>query len=74
MINFPLRASPVDTEMLKKMVYENTRNYVNQRAQGKEVNQYWIVPDAKGDSGILYVMSPVYASGKFIGLIGIERA
>ncbi|QUT00413.1 two-component system sensor histidine kinase RcsC [Proteus terrae] len=74
MINFPLRASPVDTEMLKKMVYENTRNYVNQRAQGKETNQYWIVPDAKGDSGILYVMSPVYASGKFIGLIGIERA
>ncbi|QAV21887.1 two-component system sensor histidine kinase RcsC [Proteus hauseri] len=74
MINFPLRASPIDTEMLKKMVYENTRNYINQRAQGKEVNQYWIVPDAKGDSGILYVMSPVYASGKFIGLIGIERA
>ncbi|MGC6563807.1 hypothetical protein ACP0G2_26420, partial [Escherichia coli] len=29
---------------------------------------------AKGDSGILYVMSPVYASGKFIALIGIERA
>lgn len=74
MINFPLRASPIDTELLKKMVYENTRNYINQRAQGKEVNQYWIVPDAKGDSGILYVMSPVYASGKFIGLIGIERA
>ncbi|EMH0428601.1 two-component system sensor histidine kinase RcsC [Proteus mirabilis] len=74
MINFPLRASPIDTELLKKMVYENTRNYINQRAQGKESNQYWIVPDAKGDSGILYVMSPVYASGKFIALIGIERA
>lgn len=74
MIDFPLRASPIDTELLKKMVYENTRNYINERAQGKEANQYWIVPDAKGDSGILYVMSPVYASGKFIGLIGIERA
>lgn len=48
MINFPLRASPIDTELLKKMVYENTRNYINQRAQGKESNQYWIVPDAKG--------------------------
>lgn len=73
MMDFPIRTTVSDIEILKKVGYENIRSYQSLRLQGQERNLYTIVHGAQTDSGQLYLIQPIYVSSLLYGFIGLER-
>ncbi|MCR4179194.1 two-component system sensor histidine kinase RcsC [Providencia vermicola] len=73
MMDFSIRTTVSDIEMLKKIGYENIRSYQSLRLQGQERNLYTVVHGAQTDSGQLYLIQPIYVDGRLYGFIGLER-
>ncbi len=74
MVNFPIRGTITEPDILKKMVYENYRRLIFEQEQGKEQNAYWAAPNTSLDSGSFYILAPIYSNGKMITLIGVEQS
>lgn len=74
MMDFPIRTTVSDIEMLKKVGYENVRSYKSLKLQGQERSLYTIVHGAQTDAGQLYLLQPIYNSGLLFGFIGLERS
>lgn len=72
-MDFSIRTTVSDIEMLKKIGYENIRSYQSLRLQGQERNLYTVVHGAQTDSGQLYLIQPIYVDGRLYGFIGLER-
>lgn len=73
MVDFPIRMTASNIELLKRVVYEYMRTYMSMKTQGQERSLYWIVPNPQPDAGQLYLMAPIYKEGILVGLMGIER-
>ena len=74
LVDYPIRSTVSDIEMLKKVGYESARSYQSLKLQGKERNLYTIVHGAQSDNGQIYLIQPIQNSGVVTGFIGIERA
>ncbi|WP_369310800.1 two-component system sensor histidine kinase RcsC [Providencia rettgeri] len=74
LVDYPIRSTVSDIEVLKKVGYESARSYQSLRLQGKERNIYTIVHGAQPDNGQIYLVQPIENSGVLTGFIGIERA
>ncbi|WP_236611193.1 two-component system sensor histidine kinase RcsC [Providencia burhodogranariea] len=73
MVDFPIRTTVSDIEMLKKIGDENVRSYQSLKLQGQERSLYTIVHGAQTDSGQLYLIQPIYKEEQLEGFIGLER-
>ncbi|MFY3769708.1 Sensor histidine kinase RcsC [Providencia manganoxydans] len=73
MMDYPIRTTVSDIEVLKKIGYENVRSYQSLRLQGQERSLYTIVHGVQTDTGQLYLIQPIYSEGKLLGFIGLER-
>lgn len=80
LVDFPIRSTVSDIEMLKKVGYESTNTYLVLRQQGKERNLYTIVNGLQPDYGQLYLLQPIqkYDPEKgrkvILAFIGLERS
>ncbi|HHR6222553.1 two-component system sensor histidine kinase RcsC [Providencia alcalifaciens] len=73
MMDYSIRAAVSDIDVLKKVVYDNTRLYKQLKQQGQERNLYTIIHNSQPSNGQLYLMIPIYEKGIIVGFIGIER-
>lgn len=74
MVDFDIRNAPSLQENLLKSLYEHTLKYRDTKNQDKDSNIYWVVPGARPDIGVLYVLSPVYLGNRLEAMIGFEQS
>ncbi|OTA21172.1 hybrid sensory histidine kinase BarA [Xenorhabdus beddingii] len=74
MVKFASRGNTVESDIIKKIIYENSRKLVNLKDQGKERIVFGIEPNSRADGGSLYIFTPIYADGEMKGILGIEKA
>ncbi|WP_236620697.1 two-component system sensor histidine kinase RcsC [Providencia sneebia] len=74
MIDFPIRTTVSDIEILKKTAYESARYYSSLKLNQHKRNLYTIVHSAQPDSGQIYLLQPTYHGNIIAGYIGLERS
>lgn len=74
MVDYPIRSTVSDIEMLKKMSYESVRSFQGLKLQGKERSLYTIVHGAQPDNGQVYLIQPVNEKDMVPAFIGLERS
>ncbi|EMK3755134.1 two-component system sensor histidine kinase RcsC [Providencia rettgeri] len=74
MVDYPIRSTISDIEILKKVSYESVRTYQGLRLRGKERNLFTIVHGAQPDNGQVYLIQPVNHKEMLLAFIGLERS
>ncbi|MDC9615261.1 two-component system sensor histidine kinase RcsC [Xenorhabdus khoisanae] len=73
MVKLAYRGNIVDSDAVKKMIYESSLRVINMKDQGRERAIFTIQPDSRADGGNFYIFSPVYIDGHIKGIIIIDQ-
>ncbi|HGN1705530.1 TPA: two-component system sensor histidine kinase RcsC [Providencia rettgeri] len=74
MVDYSIRSTVSDIELLKKMSYESVRSFQGLKLQEKERSLYTIVHGAQPDNGQVYLVQPVNEKDMIPAFIGLERS
>lgn len=74
MVDYPIRSTISDIEMLKKISYESVRTYQGLRLQGKERSLFAIMHGAQPDNGQVYLIQAIKQNEMLPAFIGLERS
>ena len=74
MVDYPIRSTISDIEILKKVSYESVRTYQGLRLQGKERNLFTIMHGAQPDYGQVYLIQAIKHDNMLPAFIGLERS
>ncbi|MBC8952317.1 hybrid sensory histidine kinase BarA [Xenorhabdus sp. PB62.4] len=73
MVKLAYRGNIVDSDAVKKMIYESSLRVINMKDQGRERAIFTIQPDSRADGGNFYIFSPLYIDGHIKGIIIIDQ-
>ncbi|WON75626.1 two-component system sensor histidine kinase RcsC [Serratia sp. UGAL515B_01] len=74
MTEFGSSNSIIDRQNVLKQLHENILKYRTANSLEKNINIYWILPNAEQPNvGSLYVMTALYAGNRLEALLGIEQ-
>ncbi|WP_099113175.1 two-component system sensor histidine kinase RcsC [Xenorhabdus miraniensis] len=73
MVKLAYRGNVVDSDAVKKMIYESSLRVINMKDQGRERAIFTIQPDSRADGGNFYIFSPLYIDGHIKGIIIIDQ-
>ncbi|MBQ0533391.1 MULTISPECIES: two-component system sensor histidine kinase RcsC [Providencia] len=73
LVDYPIRSTISDIEILKKVSYESVRTYQGLRLQGKERKLFTIMHGVQPDYGQLYLIQAIKHDNMLPAFIGLER-